>query len=95
MMHTVISILALLFGLALVGAAISQVINYPQWSIFDGETYQDGSATAKWQRFFLYGLAPLFAGLFFIVYAVKHMVKRSEKKEAGALSGMADDSDGQ
>lgn len=84
-MHKTLSVLGLLFGLALIGAAIAQVVDYPQWNYWVPSAEGDSvSMAGKWQRFFLYGLAPLFAGLLVTLYSIYHL--KRDKKSSGSAT---------
>lgn len=85
MMHKFLSVLGFLFGVALIGAAVAQVVDYPQWTFWVPSAEGDSlSMAGKAQRFLLYGLAPLFAGLLVTIYSIYHF--RHGKKARGSYS---------
>lgn len=82
-MVTTLAVFVLLLGLALIGAALAQVVNYADWQFWG--TLPVGTTTAgQVQRFFLKGLAPLFGGLVAIVLAVS--LFRGQNRVKSALS---------
>lgn len=80
-MVTTLAVFVLLLGLALIGAAIAQVVHYADWQFWG--TLPVGTTTAgQVQRFFLKGLAPLFGGLVALVLAISLLKGQSRVKTA-------------
>ena len=87
--HKAVQVLVFIFGLALIGAAVAQVFQVPQWQFWGSDNGLSGpSKGKKVQNFLLYGLAPLFAGLAIVVY-VAHKCSKASKQ--GVTTKMADD----
>lgn len=89
-MVTTLAVFVLLLGLALIGAALAQVVNYADWQFWG--TLPVGTTTAgQVQRFFLKGLAPLFGGLVAVVLAVS--LFRGQSRVKTALSRLTDNTE--
>ena len=92
-MVTTLAVFVLLLGLALIGAAIAQVVHYADWQFWG--TLPAGTTTAgQVQRFFLKGLAPLFGGLVALVLAIS-LLKGGQGRVPNAFKVLTDNTEAQ
>ncbi len=86
------AVFVLLLALALLGAAVAQVVDYPDWQFF-GTLPAGATLAGQVQRFFAKGLVPLFAGVALLIYGISLWKGHSHAEKSTGTAPMSDDTE--